>query len=64
MNTSNLSCSPALRGADAPDRCTERQRRLVKVKFMALPEPEPHAPPASTLGFLSRFLGFLAAARR
>ena len=46
------------------DRCNERGRRLVQVKFMALP-PEPPAPRRgfSLIEFLTRVIGRLVAAR-
>lgn len=57
---------------DAPERCIERGRRLVQVKFLALPmDPAPVAVPAaaepapSALRILfTRVLGLLAVARR
>jgi len=49
----------------APDRCAERGRRLIKVKFMALPMPlEPQPAPSAFALLFSRVLGFLAVARR
>jgi hypothetical protein len=62
MNSTKLAFAPA---AHAPDRCTDRQRRLLKVKFIAMPgpvEPEPKRSWVSVL--LGRVRGFLVAARR
>jgi hypothetical protein len=59
--TSKLAFAPA---ADAPDRCTDRQRRLLKVKFLALPAPEPEPARSRFSVLLGRVLGFLVAARR
>jgi hypothetical protein len=63
--TTKLACATALGSVRAPERCTERQRRLVQVKFMALPLPEaPEPTPSRSTGLLSRILGFLSVARR
>jgi len=62
MTPTKLAFAPA---ADAPDRCTDRQRRLLKVKFIALPGPvEPEPVRSSVSVLLGRVLGFLVAARR
>jgi len=60
-----LANNPARGGRDAPDRCETRARRLIKVKFMALPMPmEPQPAPTALALLFSRVLGFLAVARR
>lgn len=65
MTSTKLAFAPAAAGSHAPDRCTERQRRLVKVKFVALPGPVEAAPERSRISvLLGRVLGFLVAARR
>jgi hypothetical protein len=48
----------------AHPRCDERARRLVQVKFMALPmESPPPARRSPFMDFLSRVIGRLVAAR-
>ncbi len=64
MNATRRACLPALYPASASDRGTQRQRRLVEVKFMALPMPDEVAPASSRVSLLTRVCGFLAAARR
>ena len=65
MTPTKLAFAPALRAAHAPDRCTDRQRRILKVKFMALPGPVEAEPARSRVSvLLGRVLGFLVAARR
>jgi hypothetical protein len=62
MNSTKLAFAPA---ADAPDRCTDRPRRLLKVKFVALPAPVEELPARSRASvLLGRVFGFLVAARR
>jgi hypothetical protein len=65
MNATKFACGPLLKATLAPEGCTDRQRRLAAVKFMALPEPIALEAPATPLSrLLSRVFGFLAVARR
>ena len=65
MTTTKLAFAQAPQAAHAPDRCTDRQRRLLKVKFVALPGPVEAEPARSRVrALLGRVLGFLVAARR
>ena len=65
MTTSRFACAPTPGATRAPDRCTDRQRRILQVKFVAFPGPVAAEPPRSRVAdLLSRVLGLLSVARR